>query len=550
MEKIVRILPKETKIIVVTSSYLDEFDFITSNKIQKWFQSRESAKRSIQKFEDTFGVKLHLPLRTTHDIDKMKVYWNNETDVPYIMVHSDCWRPVSPEEVADHSFVITMVEVITFPTLKNNSKFRRWVVGKHIKEQISTGKLTQQTAFYVNFLRVQNKKTPPTEVPGQINKIDQSNIKWVSTVEEARKAVDEFEILTLTKFIVGTKKCYDISKGSIHWDNLVPYVIKQSSWLHCQHGIDRIKKPKEKQESLIFEQLLDHPYPANQMFNNGTKKVNCRAKIRIQEILRFPQFKAYTNSQYEIKKIAASIHKALKDKDLRETLRMEWACSVTFPSNDDHSGHVLGESAGLIQKVDKRIIAKIYEMVNFGICNVVEVINGVESFVVHELFRDMELPSRTNRRFFPPSKVVHNHFYKAITKRRLAASTNSLVLECIKSAAITHEDAPRPATICKFNDQLDDIKTMSFHVTSQKALKQGIKDLQAIKDNLEKTCNSDTELKIAPSSQHKLVGTKRRVSLPKSSDELAIKRLKMNTVKNSFVGLAGLIQKKNTDDHT
>ena len=72
-------------------------------------------------------------------------------------------------------------------------------------------------------------------------------------------------------------------------------------------------------------------------------------------------------------------------------------------------------------------------MVNDGIENVKEIQRGLQSYVVHDLFKNAELPAKTNRRFFPTLKDIHNHYFNAFSKMKLAKIDQANVYLLIES---------------------------------------------------------------------------------------------------------------------
>ena len=72
------------------------------------------------------------------------------------------------------------------------------------------------------------------------------------------------------------------------------------------------------------------------------------------------------------------------------------------------------------KQVDARIIKKIHHLVGEGIRSVAEMERYIRHYVKEELFRDRELPSIENRRYFPLEQDIRNHMYIATTKLRLS----------------------------------------------------------------------------------------------------------------------------------
>ena len=70
--------------------------------------------------------------------------------------------------------------------------------------------------------------------------------------------------------------------------------------------------------------------------------------------------------------------------------------------------------------MDKKVIEKIYALVNDGLCNLKEIERALQFFVKHEMFKGRDPPELTNRRFFPTKRDIRNHYNLAFSKRKLA----------------------------------------------------------------------------------------------------------------------------------
>ena len=69
------------------------------------------------------------------------------------------------------------------------------------------------------------------------------------------------------------------------------------------------------------------------------------------------------------------------------------------------------QDAGQRLRVDKVLSGKIGEWVKEGITNVTEVKRLASLYVQDVLFKDAQVPSTSNRRFFPTSKDIMNHVF-------------------------------------------------------------------------------------------------------------------------------------------
>ena len=74
----------------------------------------------------------------------------------------------------------------------------------------------------------------------------------------------------------------------------------------------------------------------------------------------------------------------------------------------------------MLQTIDPRIISKMNDLVNEGVCNISELERAVRRYVKHDLFGVDKLPHVSNRRFHPSTADIRNHFNMALAKCKLA----------------------------------------------------------------------------------------------------------------------------------
>nr|XP_026695589.1 calcium-responsive transcription factor-like [Ciona intestinalis] len=154
----------------------------------------------------------------------------------------------------------------------------------------------------------------------------------------------------------------------------------------------------------------------------GTKKKNCPACLIIREIQKFPEYKLTTDKRSEREKISKRIRATgLHSKTFQSVV------VVQFPATSDHSGHSIGQDSGILQRVDKRLIAKIGQLLDEGVRNIMEFKRHLQIFVTCELFKNKTPPLVTNRRYFPTIKDIRNHYYVEFTKRKLSKIDQSNV---------------------------------------------------------------------------------------------------------------------------
>lgn len=94
---------------------------------------------------------------------------------------------------------------------------------------------------------------------------------------------------------------------------------------------------------------------------------------------------------------------------------------IRVPLSSIHKGHPVGETAGMNQNIDKRIIDKIFERVGKGVTNIAEVKRSIEEFVDKELFCGTpadKRPRLSNRRYYPTKIDLRNHVSRAIAAQK------------------------------------------------------------------------------------------------------------------------------------
>jgi len=83
----------------------------------------------------------------------------------------------------------------------------------------------------------------------------------------------------------------------------------------------------------------------------------------------------------------------------------------------------------MYQRVDKRIINRIHELVAQGLTNTNQVKHQLEFFVKNTLFKDKELPQPTNRRFYPTANDIRSHILRGKLKKRDSSQETSMTLD-------------------------------------------------------------------------------------------------------------------------
>ena len=76
------------------------------------------------------------------------------------------------------------------------------------------------------------------------------------------------------------------------------------------------------------------------------------------------------------------------------------------------------------QYVDKRVVQKVYDLVNFSITNVGEVKRSLDQFVESGIFGDVsdsKKPRKANRRYYHCRKDLRNHIARAISSLKYSS---------------------------------------------------------------------------------------------------------------------------------
>ena len=90
---------------------------------------------------------------------------------------------------------------------------------------------------------------------------------------------------------------------------------------------------------------------------------------------------------------------------------------VKLPLSSAHVNHPVGEASTIGHYVDRRIVAKIYDLVKHNITNLSEVKRVLDRYV-EDLFSgqpEERRPKKTNRRYYPCRQDLRNYIAKAIS---------------------------------------------------------------------------------------------------------------------------------------
>nr|XP_047146148.1 calcium-responsive transcription factor-like [Hydra vulgaris] len=173
----------------------------------------------------------------------------------------------------------------------------------------------------------------------------------------------------------------------------VPFIISSPSTLDCQQGKDRnVKVKAEYREKKNDEAARDHSCRKHKNIVQVTKKFDCPAKVHIKEILEFPEFKVYRDSEWLRKDTSKKLRLALTGN---KNMIVSRKYVLIIPDITVHRNHLIGNAAGLIQPISDKLVIKIGELVKVGVNSVTEMRRHLENFV-HINFSNSNSNSNTN----------------------------------------------------------------------------------------------------------------------------------------------------------
>ena len=115
--------------------------------------------------------------------------------------------------------------------------------------------------------------------------------------------------------------------------------------------------------------------------------------------------------------------RCMKEEKMRELQRMlhtqnpvktEVKYFVSFPSNESHSGHLIGQEAVYTQKVHPQVAQKIMQMVSSGITETTEVKRSLKYYVANFLCKEIgHKPHPHDRAFYLLKQDIANHINMA-----------------------------------------------------------------------------------------------------------------------------------------
>ncbi|XP_021348263.1 uncharacterized protein LOC110447122 [Mizuhopecten yessoensis] len=295
---------------------------------------------------------------------------------------------------------------------------------------------------------------------------------------QLNNAIREFELNNNFKFVVLKKEKgfgddentsinsksrirYEDSQSDIlpHIEyNGVPFIIVGRKVLACHQGKDQEKGRKEKRQKEIQNKgNKDHNFVKKRSLIQPTKKKNCPAKIRIRHVIRFPDFKidlpcvliqmsfflyvyflvgeiskCMCNKFYERDAVSGKLKQILASES-QPNLNMLHQYSVSFPVQNEHENHLCGESASMVQPLDDQLKNHLRTMVwEHNISTGLQMRILLEVHLKETLFKGEEIPTKTNKRFWPSKRDLQNHIALAIKKQRNSNCDQEIVAELVQ----------------------------------------------------------------------------------------------------------------------
>ncbi|XP_053636755.2 uncharacterized protein [Cherax quadricarinatus] len=206
-----------------------------------------------------------------------------------------------------------------------------------------------------------------------------------------------------------------IKKCHLDYDG-IPYIVLGSRIYDCQYGVDRNlnHKRRYKEAQMKGDNLFKKRYHRIP----GTKKQDCPAQIYLRDIIKFPNFRITSNTEYYRKKASSQVQNAIKEGNACGERRTY----VHFPYMSDHKNHCVEEVQGLKHPIDSRVKKKIQDLVAEGMTDSKALKTALRLFVQTEIFAGQDSPSKSNRHFFPRKSELENCVSLATIKLRISES--------------------------------------------------------------------------------------------------------------------------------
>ncbi|XP_030846974.1 calcium-responsive transcription factor-like [Strongylocentrotus purpuratus] len=209
---------------------------------------------------------------------------------------------------------------------------------------------------------------------------------YVGTWEDAKAMKEFFELQKALRFpalrtstsfgktdiLKGKRKKYKwaeadeyVAGGAIPYDG-VPFIILDKNIYECEYGVDhKLKRKSLRGNRHNQENDAEGNTQKKQAAEiEKRKKRNCPAKIRMKEIMKFPDFQIDPDTRYNRNKGAENLNAAIAQGAVRGERRIY----IYFPPDSEHRGHELrSQVCATKQHVDGRVLCLIDHLVEEGV---------------------------------------------------------------------------------------------------------------------------------------------------------------------------------------
>ncbi|XP_072163399.1 uncharacterized protein [Diadema setosum] len=194
----------------------------------------------------------------------------------------------------------------------------------------------------------------------------------------------------------------------------VPFLILDKNTYECEYGKDHKLKQRAQRKSSHNNDQDDAVSSSRRKTSESDKhkKRNCPAKIRMKEVMKFPDFKLDFDSRYQRNKVTENLNIAMEKGQVVGERRIY----ISFPRDDEHKGHDLRSQVCVTgQHVDERIINLIDQLIaERAERTVEEVSQEVSSFVEDVLSKDGLASDSPSFRLSPGDGDISYHMEAAI----------------------------------------------------------------------------------------------------------------------------------------
>ena len=185
-----------------------------------------------------------------------------------------------------------------------------------------------------------------------------------------------------------------------------PFYISETRVLDCQFGVKYYKDKLQKSSRVLVQ---------------GSRKKGCAAHITIKKCISYPDFQVNLHDDCTLRTLQVNkmheLKKALTNKQVVTTRTIYY---VSLPTEECHSGHPTGKGvAGLSQRVNEKVSAKISQLVAEGITEIYEVRKLLRHYVMSDLCKDKH-PDINDRAYFPTNQDIKNQEISSVQSAKVS----------------------------------------------------------------------------------------------------------------------------------